>query len=332
MKNKLLEHLRCLECGSRLTMVHPGWHPSYPEEAVSGWLRCAGAGCGRSIPIRDGVPCFLEQQTPTGTSYGYLWSRSANRTELPRSYHYRKMAETLSIAPLQGLVLDAGCGEGIDLVNETRDSRAEIIGVELSDGGSRISFQRTLGLPCAHVVQADLRRLPFGPETFDFIYSYGVLHHLADPPQGMTELVRVLKPGARAAIYLYEDFSDRNPFWGLLLGLANQFRRLTIRLPHRLLYAFCWLAAPAVFLLFTVPYRLLCRLPGGRRLAQGLPFRHGTGPFSLAGDLYDRFGAPVERRYSRLTAERLLREAGLKRISVEKNRGWMAAGMKGIAV
>lgn len=326
MKRKLLEHLRCPECGGRLEMEGSSWHPAHPEEAISGELRCPA--CGRSTPIRSGVPCFLERQTQTGSSYGYLWSRARRRAELPRSTHYRKMERALSLGALRGLVLDAGCGEGIDLVNAARDSEAEIIGLELSSGGSCVSFERTLGLPRAHVVQADLSRLPFAPETFDFIYSYGVLHHLSDPLQGMREIARVLKRGSRAALYLYEDFSDRSWILRGLLVLTNKLRRLTVQMPHRLLYTLCWAASPAIVLLFTVPHRLLRLLPGGRPLAEQLPFRHGTGPFSLAADLYDRFGAPMERRYSRPEAETLLRQAGLEGIVTGNDRGWMVAGTK----
>ncbi len=346
MKRKLLEHLRCPECGGRLALAGPSWHPAHPEEAVSGELRCdrggtvpaaeevprrggaAAAACGRDYPVRSGVPCFLERRTQTGSAFGYLWSRALGRAEETRPSHYRKMERALSLGALRGLVLDAGCGEGIEMADAARNSEAEIIGLELSDGGSRASFERTLGLPRAHVVQADLKSLPFAPETFDFVYSYGVLHHLSDPPRGMREIVRVLKRGARAALYLYEDFSERSPLLRGLLELANAPRRLTVRMPHRLLYGLCWVASPVVVLLFTVPHRLLRSVPGGRRLAEQIPFRNGSGPFSLAGDLYDRFGAPVERRYSRSEAEHLLRQAGLEGIVTGNDRGWMVAGTK----
>lgn len=264
----------------------------------------------------------------TGRSFGYLWSRFSDRREIPSSYHYQRMREALPLPPLRGVVLDAGCGEGIDLLNAARSSEARVIGVELSEGGARSCRRRTTGQPNAQVVQADLNRLPFSEETFDFIYSYGVLHHLDRPARGMSELVRVLKPGAQVAVYLYEDFSDRRGLWKILLAAANGLRGITTRLPHPLLFLLCAAASPVVWLLFTVPYLLLKRLPGRKRIAETFPFRHGKGPFSLTGDLFDRFGAPVERRFSRHQTEQLLREAGLEKISVGKNRGWVALGAK----
>ena len=329
MKRRLLDHLRCLDCSSPLEAEKPVFHPERKEEIMGGALACTG--CRRSYPVRGGVPSFLEGLRPharTRSSFGYLWSRSAGRPDLPDRYHLDRMRESLRLPPLRGLVLDAGCGEGIDLVNAARDSRAELIGVELSDGGSRVSFQRAFWHPSIHVIQADLNRLPFAPETFDLVYSYGVLHHLPDPAAGMKELARVLKPGASAAIYLYEDFSDRRGLWRWLLAATNRVRTLTPRLPHSLLYGLCVAASPVIFLLFSVPHRILRLLPATRELADGFPFRQGTAPLSLVGDLYDRFSTPIEKRYGREGALALLREAGLGGLSAERSRGWMVLGSK----
>jgi hypothetical protein len=59
-----------------------------------------------------------------------------------------------------------------------------------------------------------------------------------------------------------------------------------------------------------------------------IPYHHGGGPFSLTGDLYDRFAAPIEQRYDRTTIEGWLRGAGLKDIAVRPMRGWVAFGRK----
>jgi hypothetical protein len=59
-----------------------------------------------------------------------------------------------------------------------------------------------------------------------------------------------------------------------------------------------------------------------------LPFRHARGPFTLAGDLYDRFSAPIELRFGQDGTRRLLSDAGLTDIRVGYERGWVAAGAK----
>jgi SAM-dependent methyltransferase len=338
MKRRLLRFLACPACRSGLSLREPGGETATAagegDEVTTGELACGG--CDARYAITEGVPRMHvlassdATRSRTASSFGYLWAQSVPGAETydPQSYHYAKIEHSLSLDPLAGLVLDAGCGDGIDLANQASRDGVEAIGVELSDGGCRTSSLRTRQLPRAHVVQADLCRLPFADGTFDFAYSYGVLHHLGVPERGLKEVIRVAKPGARIAAYLYEDFSERSAFLRWSLRAANTARALTTRLPNRVLFNLCRLASPFVFLVFTVPAVAFRRIAPLAPLAESLPFRHGTGPFSLVGDLYDRFSAPVEFRYSRQSSSALFSEAGLERVIAAPERGWMVAGTK----
>jgi len=325
MKIRLLDYLRCPACRGAVRLADPSGETT---EVVSGTLACQR--CGRIYPIRDGVPRMLAapvdtldlKKAETSRSFGYLWAQSAG-SAIPVDHHFEKLARTLEMAPPAGLLLDAGCGEGIDLVNQAKRPGVEVIGVELSDGGCRTSAARIRHLPNAHVVQADLGHLPFADGTFDGGYSYGVLHHLAMPSEGLAELARVGRSGAQIAVYLYEDFSERSAAWRWLLHATNTLRHVTTRIPPRLLYGLCRVASPLVYLTLTLPYRMLRRVPGLRGFAENIPYRHGTGPFAMTGDLFDRFSAPVEYRYSREGAIAFLRGAGLRPIRVGNDRGWM---------
>lgn len=63
--------------------------------------------------------------------------------------------------------------------------------------------------------QADAELLPFPADTFDIVYSNGVLHHTDDTVQAINEVHRVLKPGGRAVIMLYCKSSIH--YWFTLL-------------------------------------------------------------------------------------------------------------------
>ena len=266
----------------------------------------------------------------TSHSYSLLWRKAFGRPmgNESQSYHLEEIQESLGLAVPQGTILDAGCGEGMDLANQGKRPGVKIVGVELSTGGCWASAQRIREVAAAQVVQADLSQLPFTSNTFDFVYSYGVLHHMVSPSSGLRELVRAAKPGAWVALYLYEDFQDRNLPWRILLGLSNLPRHLTTRLPHRLLYALCVLASPLIYLLFTVPFHLSQNISFLKSRTSRTPFRHASNPWDLAGDLYDRFATPIERRYSRSSAQAFLQEADLHQIRIANRRGWMVAGVK----
>ncbi len=366
MKLRLLESIRCPDCQSILRLNDPTMHRvnrtarsdlwtcrgicPYPQltgqmgdctvcleyEVMEGALQCSN--CHHHFAIEEGVPRLLLNEAESGhplvsktaLSYSYLWNRSAVMRDATQhnAYHVHRIQQHLPCSFPQGLILDAGCGQGIDLVHQARRKGVEIVGIELSSGGCRISFERSFAYPAAHVVQANLIRLPFAEDSFDFIYSYGVLHHLVSPARGMSELARVLKPGGRVAAYLYEDFGERAIAWRWLLALVNQLRYVTRWLPHRLLYVLCQAAAPVIYLFFTTPSLMLRRIPGFRSFAASLPFHHATGLFSLAGDLYDRFSAPIEWRYSRTSAVALFQAAGLEQVDIAHDHGWVVSGVK----
>lgn len=310
MQPSLLPHLRCPDCGRPLDAI---------DDRT---LRCTGAG--HVFPIRDGVPRFTDDSTSTARYFGYMWGEQAPNVApptRPSPYHLHAMQQALDAPPLEGLILDAGCGEGIDLAMVALDPGCEIIGVELSSGGVRTSLARTAGLERAHIVQGDLLRIPIASQTFDAAYSYGVVHHTRDPGLAVREIARTLKPGSPLLLYVYEDFSDRSWLWQLALTLANSVRLVTTRLRPALLMRICRLLSPVVYVTCTLPSR---RFSWARRF----PYRHGVDPWSMSGDLYDRLSAPIETRYSKRDAAALAANAGLDVLRVAQQRGWMVYARK----
>jgi SAM-dependent methyltransferase len=310
MRERLLQHLRCPDCAHPLARI--------ADDA----LRCAGGA--HTFPIRDGVPRFTADSTETAKYFGYMWGAQAQAVAPPTEpspYHLEALRRALDAPPLKGLILDAGCGEGVDLSMVALDRDCEVIGVELSSGGVTTTLARTRGLERAHVVQGDLLRMPLAKEIFDGAYSYGVVHHTPDPERAIREIARTLKTGAPLLYYVYEDFSDRPWFWRAALALANSARLVTTRLPPALLMRLCRVLSPVVYVVCTLPSRHF-------QWARRFPYRHGTDAWSMSGDLYDRLSAPIEQRYSQDAAIALARAAGLDVVRVAHQRGWMVFARK----
>lgn len=263
----------------------------------------------------------------TAERYDVLWGRDATFRS-PPVYHYDLVSRFLPEGHLFGAVLDAGCGKGIDSLRMAERSGCPLISVDLSSAAVQQARGRTRHLPHVRVVRADLEHLPLQEARFNFVYSYGVLHHLPHPEQALAELVRVLAPGGLLAIYVYEDFSARSGAERLLLWAANQLRHLTVRMPPRQLFRLCQWLSPVVFVTCTLPARLLARMPGLAPLSRRIPYHHGGHPFRLAPDLYDRLATPIERRYSRSAVMRWLAGHGLEDVRVHPLRGWVGCGRK----
>ncbi len=262
----------------------------------------------------------------TNERYSFLWNRhDAEKT--PEEFHYDRMSRLLPAGHLIGRILDAGCGQGIDSFRMAERTNGSVVSMDLSEGGAAVTRQRTQHLANVHVLRGDVERLPLIDGQFDFVYSYGVLHHTPHPEKGLSELVRVLKPGGLLAIYLYEDFQGRSAIERALLKLINGLRGVTVAMAPRQLYRLCLAGSPVVYVVLTLPAKFL-KLLGFEKLSRRIPYHHGTGPFSMAADLYDRFAAPIEKRYSRAIIEKWLRGYGLQGVNVAFMRGWVGHGRK----
>ena len=100
-------------------------------------------------------------------------------------------------------VLEVGCGLGTDLLQFARGG-AHVIGTDLTEHATRLTRQRLSldGLPGTAFV-ADAERLPFANDSFDLVYSWGVIHHTPDTATAASEIVRVCRPGGRVAVMVY---------------------------------------------------------------------------------------------------------------------------------
>ena len=101
-------------------------------------------------------------------------------------------------------ILDAGTGLGRVVMDFCEVCKSgEVFGVDLSDAVEG-AYQNTKKYPNAHILQADLMNLPFKRESFDFIFSEGVLHHTPNTQKAFEVLVNYLAPKGEIAIYIYE--------------------------------------------------------------------------------------------------------------------------------
>jgi SAM-dependent methyltransferase len=101
-------------------------------------------------------------------------------------------------------VLEIGCGTGADLLQFAKHG-AIATGVDLTARHVDLARKRVGDLAVVH--QADMRHLPFEDESFDYVYSHGVLHHSDEPENVVREMFRVLRPGGRFNVHVYAFWS-----------------------------------------------------------------------------------------------------------------------------
>lgn len=118
-------------------------------------------------------------------------------------------------------VLEIGCGTGA-LAAIFAQQQALISSIDLTHRAV-VYTKRRFEL-CAlkgNILQMDAQTLGFRDKTFDFVWSWGVIHHSQNPERIVSEMYRVLKPGGKASIMVY----NRNSiyFWVYLMLFRGIF-------------------------------------------------------------------------------------------------------------
>lgn len=104
-------------------------------------------------------------------------------------------------------VLEIGVGLGADH-QRFAEAGAELTGIDLTDRAIAHTRNRlqSFGLN-SDLKVGDAENLPFSDDSFDLVYSWGVLHHSPDTPKAIQEVFRVLKKDGTAKIMIYHKYS-----------------------------------------------------------------------------------------------------------------------------
>lgn len=229
MHPDLLELLACPECHGELLVR------SRDKE-----LACTK--CGRLYPIVRGIPRFVESESTPGTSeiasqffteftalaagdgdmdpYAlreyYFFTRTGidpviyealpgdpYKTELPENHYLPDGTR------LQGrLVLDAGCGPGRFTEVAANHGARLVVGLELGNHVDRAA-QRCQHRENVAFVQGSLLNPPFRMDSFNLVFSIGVLHHTGNAELGAQRLAALVAPEGSIALWVYPP-----EYWG----------------------------------------------------------------------------------------------------------------------
>ncbi|HKQ13571.1 MAG TPA: methyltransferase domain-containing protein [Steroidobacteraceae bacterium] len=231
MKSELLLLLRCPRTGQAL-VLEPGAASSAAGEIDGGWLVTADGA--HRYPIRDGIPRFVPASN-YADNFGMQWNKF-RLTQLDSHSGQSISADRFwkatgwRPAELRGKwVLDVGCGAG-RFAEVVLEAGARLVALDYSSAADAC-FANLRRFPQLHVVQGDVYALPFPPESFDFVYSLGVLQHTPDVHRSFAALPPMVAPGGQLCVDYY---------WRrirTMLHLKYALRPITKRMPQQKLFA-----------------------------------------------------------------------------------------------
>lgn len=221
---------------------------------------------------------------------------------------------------------DMGCGSGrwarlvapkVGHLHCIDPSRALDVAKRNLAGFDNVSF---------HSAAVDDQPVPSGSQ--DFGYSLGVLHHIPDTAAALRSCTDLLKPGAPFLLYLYYAFDNRPLAFRMTWKASELGRSIICRLPSRAKRLVTETLAGLV-------YWPLARLS---LLIENFGFKVGNIPLSyyrnhsfytMRTDSRDRFGTPLEQRFTRQQITDMMQAAGLDEITFSESAPfWCACGIK----
>jgi len=267
----------------------------------------------------------------TINSFGDEWARH-RQDNLSESEHQKMWLAYFSIFPWDdlpkeavGFDMGAGTGRWAQLV-------APRVGfLHLIDAAApalRVAEDNLSGMTNVkfHNATTDTVEIPLS--SCDFGYSLGVLHHIPDTRSAMKDCVRLLKTGAPFLVYLYYRFDNRPSWFRGLWRISDFIRKIIYRLPKNLKAAVTDLIAFTVYWPLSKLARVFEKL--GRDISSfPLAYYRRSSMATLRTDSRDRFGTPLEHRFTKVEIRKMMEEAGLSDIVFSENEPyWVAIGRK----
>ena len=279
----------------------------------------------------------MEQEnidSKTVASFGDEWS-SFDQSELPEAEATKLFQDYFKIFPWNALPpnaegFDMGCGTGrwaafiapkVGKLNCLDPSDAiEVAKLRLSNFDNtecqRASIDENLIAECSQ----------------DFGYALGVLHHLPDPSKGMQQCVKLLKPGAPFLVYLYYALDNRSGFFRLTWKTSDLIRQIVAKLPPPFKRLTSEFLAVLVYWPLSRASSLLEKL--GLDVS-GIPlsFYRNHSLYTMRTDSRDRFGTPIEHRFTQEEIKNMMLSSGLRDIKFSESAPfWCAIGKKSTSV
>jgi len=222
---------------------------------------------------------------------------------------------------------DMGCGSG-RWAKLVAPKIGKLTCIDASVDALHVAKHNLKNIKNIEFIHSGVSDKPLPPNSQDFGYSLGVLHHVPNTAIALKDCVEMLKPGAPFLVYLYYKFDNR-PNWYVIIWRMSEVLRFVIsRMPP--LMKSIITNTIATFIYFPLARISLLAEKFGFNVNQWiLSGYRKTSYYTMRTDSRDRFGTPLERRFTRFEIKSMMIKAGLDEIKFSENFPfWCAVGKK----
>jgi len=266
----------------------------------------------------------------TVASFGDEWSRydqsSMSYSEASEIFMAYFSIFPWDMLPSNPVGFDMGCGSG----RWAKFVAPKVGRLNCIDPSSALDIARRNLIDFKNVeyIKASVSESGIPINSQDFGYSLGVLHHVPDTESAINSCVSILKSGAPLLVYLYYAFDNRGWVYRLLWRASDLVRRIICKLPSRFKHLMTDVIAAIVYFPLA---RLSLLLDKVGINAASIPFFYyrNYSFYTMRTDSRDRFGTPLEQRFTKQQIKSYMERSGLIDIKFSDNAPyWCAVGIK----
>jgi ubiquinone/menaquinone biosynthesis C-methylase UbiE len=235
LKEKLIEYLVCPKCSRKFSLKSL---KKISHEVLEGNLICQK---NHKFSIKNGIPRFVVDETrdfiKTEDSFSSKW-KNFNKTYHSKKWFnkqkkwfverfgWKTSVNFKNFLKTRSKILDAGTGIGNSAKLFSSNKKAQVFAVDASQSID-FAYKKYSKLANIHFLQADIRKLPFKKNFFDFICSDQVLHHTKDTESSFKMLAKLLSKNGIISIYVYKIKGPMREF------TDNYIRKFTVKMTEK---------------------------------------------------------------------------------------------------
>ena len=282
------------------------------------------------------IASFLKEKenhvhADTITSFGEEWHKFNSFSDNEIQHIGNEYFDVVQPSDLtkEMVALDLGCGSGrwsrfladkVGFVEAIDPSDAVYSAVKLTQEKNNI-----------RITQAGVDYIPFADQSFDFIICLGVLHHLPDTANALAKAVRKLKKDGLFLLYLYYNLENRGFLFRFTFAFANLLRNIISKMPTAVKFFLCEVIAVLIYFPFILTGKLTKAIFPNKNYYKKIPLSYYIGKnFKIIrNDALDRFGTPLEQRFSKEEIKVMMENAELGELRFSPNEPfWHVIGKR----
>ena len=229
--------------------------------------------------------------------------------------------------PKEAVGFDMGCGRG-RFLKFVAPYVGHVHAVDLSPIAIKNAQKRNEDLKNISYHNRPVGDNGLEKESCDFGYSFGVLMCVPDTQGAINECASLLKPGAPFCLYMYYSLDNRPAWYRGLWKLSDWIRQGICKLPKGL--GFFLTDMFAVFVYWPLARAAYLAEKMGLDVTNWpLSDYRNTSFYRMRGTSRDRFGTPLEKRFSLKEMQDMMVEAGFENINhYDGPPHWCLCGIK----